>query len=156
MSKIAVFYPATLAVLLTFSAIAQTPSGNWANVGTIARTADVRIGRDSAKPLRGSFESVTDIAVIISTSPQPIGRPEIASVSVRKPGHRVRNTFIGIGIGLVAGVGLGVATASRCSSEICGIAAVGSVAAGGVLGIMVGGVAGVAWPTGGWREVYRR
>jgi hypothetical protein len=153
MTRAAVVFPAAL---LSFSAMAQPPSSNWQNVRAITRTTEVRIVSDNTKPIRGSLESTTDIALILSTTAQSIGRPQIASVSVKKKSHRRRNTFIGIGVGLVAGVGIGMASASRCNGEICGIAAAGGVAVGGALGLVLGGVAGVAWPTGGWREVYRR
>jgi hypothetical protein len=156
MIKTILIYPAILVPFLTFSVPAQTSSPNWENVRAITRTTEVRILTDNTTPIRGSLERTTDTALIMSTNAQSIGRPQIVSVSVRKKGRRMRNTFIGIGVGLAAGLGIGFATASRCQGEICGIAAAGGVAAGGALGIVVGGVAGVAWPTGGWREVYRR
>ena len=43
----------------------------------------------------------------------------------------MRNTFIGIGVGLAAGLGIGFATASRCQDEICGIAAADGVVQAG-------------------------
>ena len=157
MIKTIVIYPAILVPFLTIAVAAQTPSSNWENVRAITRTTEVRILTDNTTtPVRGSLERTTDSALIMSISAQSIERPQIVSVSVRKKGHRMRNTFIGIGVGLAAGLGIGFATASRCQGEICGIAAAGGVAAGGALGVVVGGVAGVAWPTGGWREVYRR
>jgi hypothetical protein len=154
--KITLIYPAILVPFLTFSVAAQTSSPNWESVRAITRTTEVRVLTDNTVPVRGSLERTTDIALIMSTSAQPVGRAQIVSVSVRKKGHRMRNTFIGVGVGLAAGLGIGFASASRCQGEICGIAAAGGVAAGGALGIVVGGVGGVAWPTGGWREVYRR
>ena len=68
----------------------------------------------------------------------------------------MRNTFIGIGVGLAAGVGIGFAATAKCKGELCGIAGAAAVGVSGGLGIVVGGVAGVAWRTGGWREIYRR
>jgi hypothetical protein len=156
MIKTIVIYPAILVPFLTLSVAAQTSSPNWESVRAITRTTEVRVRTDNTTPVRGSLERTTDSALIMSISAQSIERPQIVSVSVRKKGHRMRNTFIGIGVGLGAGLGIGFATASRCRGEICGIAAAAGVAAGGVLGIVVGGVAGVAWSTGGWREVYRR
>ena len=156
MIKNTVIYPAILVPFLTLSVAAQTSSPNWESVRAITRTTEFRILIDDTTPVRGSLERTTDTALIMSNSAKSIGRPQIVSVSVRKKGHRARNTFIGIGVGLAAGLGIGFATASRCQGEICGIAAAGGVAAGAALGIVVGGVAGVAWPTGGWREVYRR
>jgi hypothetical protein len=156
MIKTIVINPAILVPFLALSIAAQTPLPNWENVRAITRTTEVRILTDNTTPVRGSLERTTDTVLIMRTSAQSIGRPQIVSVSVRKKGHRMRNTFIGIGVGLAAGLGIGFATTSRCQGEICGIAAAGGVAVGGALGIVVGGVAGVAWPTGGWREVYRR
>jgi hypothetical protein len=151
-----VIYPAILLPFLTLSVAAQTSSPDWDSVRAITRTTQVRVLTDNSTPVRGSLDRTTDTALIMSASAQSIGRPQIVSVSVRKNGHRARNTLIGIGVGLAAGLGIGFATVSRCRGEICGLAAPVGVAAFGTLGIVVGGVAGVAWPTGGWREVYRR
>jgi hypothetical protein len=156
MFTIKMAYPAMLVLLLSLPASAQTFSSNWDSVRAIAKNTEVRILADNGPRIHGSLEGTTDIAVIMSTGANTIGRPQIASVSVRKNGHRVRNSLIGVGVGLVAGIGIGVATASSCQGEICGIAAAGRIGLTGALGMVAGGVAGVAWPTGGWREVYRR
>jgi hypothetical protein len=157
MIKTTVIYHAILVPWLTLSAAAQTSLSHWESVRAIPRTTEIRILSDNARAIRGNLESATDTALIMSIGAQSIERPHIVSVSVRKKGHRVRNTFIGIGGGLAAGLGIGFASASRCNKgEICGIAAAGGIVAGGALGIVVGGVGGVVWPTGGWREVYQR
>jgi hypothetical protein len=153
MIKTTMIYPAILIPFLTASIAAQTSSPNWESVRAIVRTTEVRIQTDNTTPIRGSLERTTDNALIMGIGAPSVGRPQIVSVSVRKKGHRVRNTFIGISVGLATGLGIGFASASRCRGEICGIAGPGVVGGGGALGMVVGGIAGVAWPTGGWREV---
>lgn len=149
-------FPIALSLLLPLFATARTSSSNWESVRAITPRTEVRILSSNAQPIRGTLDSTTDISVIMTTGAQSISRPQIVSVSVKKRGHRVRNAFIGLGAGLAAGIGLSLATASRCNGEICGIAAAGRVIAGGGLGLIGGTVAGIAWPTGGWREVYRQ
>lgn len=146
----------TLIPILALSAAAQTSSPGWDVVRAITRSTEVRIVSDNAKAVRGRLESVTDSLLLISPGAQSFARAQIVSVSLKRKGHRVRNAIIGIGVGLVAGIGIGLATASRCQGEICGIAAAGGVIAGGVLGMGAGAIAGVAWPSGGWRQVYSR
>jgi len=142
--------------LLALSAAAQTVTPNWDNVRALTRTADIRIVSSRPMPIVGRLESTTDDSLTVSPGSQLVGRADISSVSVKKKGHRIRNTFIGLGIGLGAGLGIGLATVSRCQGEICGIAAGAGVGVAGALGMISGTVVGVVWPTGGWREVYRR
>lgn len=156
MLKLNPIWPVSLLPILALSAAAQSSSPDWESVRAITRTTEVQIVSDNAKAVRGNLESTTDISLMVSPGSQSFTRPQIVSVSVKKKGHRVRNAFIGLGVGLVAGIGIGLATASRCQGEICGIAAGAGVVAVGGLGMVVGTVAGVAWPTGGWRQVYGR
>jgi hypothetical protein len=145
-----------LLVSLSLAAVGQTGAPDWDRVRALTRTTEVRITFDNGQPMQSRLESTTDASLTISSAAKPFGRTEIVSVSVKKKGHRIRNTFIGLGLGLAAGIGIGIATASRCEGEICGIAAAGGVAIVGGLGMIGGTVIGVAWPTGGWREMYRR
>jgi hypothetical protein len=145
-----------LVPLIALAAAGQTATPDWDKVRALTRTTEVRIASDNAKPIQGRMESTTDVSVTMSPGAQSFGRTQIVSVSVKKNGHRVRNTLIGLGVGLAAGIGVGVATASRCQGQICGIAAGAEVGIVGALGMIGGTVIGVAWPTGGWREIYRR
>jgi hypothetical protein len=142
--------------LLALTAAAQTETTNWDSVRALIRTSEIRIIANQPKPIVGRLESTTDISLTLNPGSQLVGRADIASVSVKKNGHRLRNTFIGLGIGLGAGLAIGLATVSRCQGELCGIAAAAGVGVIGGLGMISGTVVGVVWPTGGWREVYRR
>ena len=146
--------PLALLPLLTLAAEGQTATPNWDSVRAIARNTEVRITYDTAKPIRGSLESTTDLSLTLGPGAQSFARPQIISVSVKKKGRRVRNTFIGLGVGLAAGFGIGAAAAggAGCRGGFCGLA-IGAI---GGIGMLSGTVVGVAWPTGGWREVYRR
>jgi hypothetical protein len=146
-----------LSPLFALAAAAQTSPPDWDKVRALASTTDIRVEYDNGKPTQGKVESTTDSSLTISPGAQSFSRTQIVSVSVKKNGHRVRNTFIGLGVGLAAGIGIGAASASRChQGELCGIAAGAEVGIGGALGMIGGTVIGAVWPTGGWREMYRR
>lgn len=151
-----------VAVLLVFAltAAAQTPAQNWNNVKALAAGTEVRIVVGT-RTVTGKIQSFTDDSLTINsgTGQEMFARQEIVQVSVKKPGHRARNTLLGLGIGTGAGVGigLGIGHANDCSSCWFGglNTAVGG-ALGGAIGLVGGTVVGALIPTGGWREIYRR
>jgi hypothetical protein len=110
----------------------------------------------TAKPVMGSLESVTDTDFVLTqgTGSQSYARPQIRSISVRKKGHRLRNTLIGLGVGAGLGLAVGYGFGRNCPGWFCGLSADADTAVGGVGGLAVGTLAGVFWPTGGWRKVY--
>ncbi len=118
----------------------------------IAPGTEVRVAAGASKPIRGKLESVTDssLTVTYATGTQSFQRPDIQSVSVKKKGHRWRNTFIGLGVGTAAGLGIGAAQASGCTDFLCELA----IPVYGAIGFIAGTVTGLVWPTGGWRQVY--
>jgi hypothetical protein len=146
-----------LIFVLTFAltAPAQSPAQGWNNVKALAPGTDVRINLNS-RTVRGKLQSATDdsLAITSDKGPEMFARPDVARVSLRTKGHRLRNALIGLGVG--AGIGAGVGAASSCNHCISPISkdeAIGIGAGGlGALGAIVGALI----PSGGWREVYRR
>lgn len=78
-----------------------------------------------------------------------VNRPGVA---LKKPGHRGRNTLIGLAIGAGAGPTLGAGVDSKAGPGNWFPDAGKAVLS--PLGALVGTVIGVALPTGGWRDVY--
>ncbi len=146
------------AAVLAFAlvgAAAQDTYSPWNLVRALPAGTEVRI---VAGPLtvRGKIDRVTDdtLALTSGKGQEMFTQQEVSRVSVKKPGHRKRNTLIGLGVGAGAGLGIGLA-ASSCT----GLGCIGSraVEVGAPLALAVVGTAiGAVIPTGGWREVYRK
>ncbi|MGA2712144.1 MAG: hypothetical protein ABSG41_03480 [Bryobacteraceae bacterium] len=82
-------------------------------------------------------------------------RQQVSVVSVKKPGHRTRNALIGLAAG--AGIGLGIGIATRAKPGQLKIVSNGAVVAGvTAAGALAGTIVGIAIPTSGWREIYRK
>jgi hypothetical protein len=147
------------AVLFSASMRAQ-PTRDWASLGhtpTITAGAEIEARTTDKKRYRGQFRAADDDALVLTTASgeQRLARATVSRVSVKKPGHRLRNTLIGLGIGAAAGLTLGAIADARCTGDcIEGKTPLGKEAGTG-LGALIGTIIGVAVPTGGWREVYR-
>jgi len=142
-------------LILTATAVAQSDASNWNTVMALTPGTDVRITTGSLT-FNGRIDRITDasIAVTSGKNQKMFTRQEVSRVSVRKPGHRVRNALIGLGIGAGAGLGIGLGTTS-CS----GIGCIGSGAikvAAPLALAFVGAAIGAVIPSGGWREVYKK
>jgi len=139
-------------LILSVTAAAQSPPSNWDSVRMIAPGTEVRVAAGTAAAVRGRLESVSDNALIVTNASgtESFQRPEIHSVAVKKKGHRLRNTLIGMGVGTAAGLGVGGAQASGCNTFLCNLA----VPFFGFIGFVAGTVTGLVWRTGGWRQVY--
>ena len=99
-----------------------------------------------AKAVSGALVSVTGTTLLIlgeGAGQQPFEKAQIASVSVKKQGHRLRNTLIGMAVGL----GIGLATGGKYSDE-------SRPATDGSYAVLGAGV-GALWRTGGWGKVYQ-
>ncbi len=122
----------------------------------LAPGTQIRVAAGTAKPIVGTLESVTDSDLVISqgTGPQSFPRPQIMSVAVKKKGHRLRNTVIGMGAGTAAGIGIGFGAGYCSTSGWCHLGEGIDAAIGGAIGLVVGTAAGLLWPTGGWRNIY--
>jgi hypothetical protein len=145
--------------ILCVAAAAQTPASKWEIVKAIAPGTPIRVAAGTASPIVGTLESVTDSELVITqgTGPQSFPRPQIMSVSVRKKGHRLRNTVIGMGAGTAAGIGAGFGYGrAGCDGPggWCDLGEGVDSAIGGAIGLVVGALTGAFWPTGGWRNIY--
>jgi hypothetical protein len=105
--------------------------------------------------VRGFFQkSTTDTLVVsASRSEESLTRADVLRVQLKKPGHRGRNTLIGLGVGAGTGLTAGAIFDAKTNDDflISGFGKVAFTAFGGVVGTVIG----VALPTGGWRDVYR-
>jgi len=141
--------------ILALVATGQAPPSSWDSVKKIAPGTEVSVTAGNSKAVRGKLEVVTDTNLVIgkSSAAHTFLTGDIHSVSVKEKGHRVRNVLAGMGIGLAAGLGIGAAIGNGCRGIACeGI----DVVVGGVVGLGGGIVAGVALPSGKWRQVYAR
>jgi hypothetical protein len=117
----------------------------------------------SPKPIQGTLKSVTDsdLSLMRGTHVESFPRTQIISVSARQKGRRLRNVFIGLGVGTAAGAligfGIGHAQASSCQKSgggWCDLDTVAGAGLGGISGLLGGAVIGAFWHTGKWAEVY--
>ncbi len=149
--------PALMAAILAAGAAAQPvkPIANWANLNQLLPGAEIRVTLANGKTLRGFIQRVTpeSLAINATTSQETLSRQDIRRVDLKRPGHRGRNTLIGLAIGTGAGAAAGVGLDSQRTTgdwlpnfgkEVLL-----------PLGAVIGTVVGVAIPTGGWRRVYR-
>lgn len=126
----------------------------WDNIRALAPGTQVRVVAGNAQKVSGTLESVTDTTLLLlnNAGRQPFEKTQIASISVKKPGHRQRNILIGLGVGLAAGAALGAA-AGDCRTCKQNQAPLGYAIGGGAFW---GSLVGAVWRTGGWRKVYER
>ena len=149
---------ALLAAVLAATAAAQQakPIANWVNLNQLVAGSEIRVTLATEKTMRGFVQRVTaeSLAINATTSQETLSRQDIRRVALKRPGHRGRNTLIGLAIGTGAGlaVGAGVDSQSRGQYDLFPNSGKAVLSP---LGALVGTVIGVALPTGGWREVYR-
>lgn len=147
----------TMAAVSAVNAAAQPvkPIAQWANLNQLKIGAEIRVGLTGGRTVNGFLQSVgpDSLAINAPTSQESLARQDIKLVSLKRPGHRGRNTLIGLSIGAAGGAASGVAidhaTPSRGWFPNFGVAVFTPI------GAIVGAVVGVAIPTGGWRVVYR-
>ena len=141
----------------TFAAVLAAqqakPIADWANLNRLVTGAEIRVTLATGKTLRGFMQRVTpeSLAINATTSQETLSRTDIRRVALKRPGHRGRNTLIGLAVG----TGVGLAAGAGVDSQSGGWFPNAGKAVLSPLGALIGTVAGVAWPTGGWREVYR-
>jgi hypothetical protein len=133
---------------------------DWASLAhtpAISEGTEIEARTTDNKSYRGQFKAADDDALVITTGSgeQRLARATVSRVSVKKPGRRLRNTLIGLGIGAAAGLTLGAIADARCTGNcVEGKTPLGKEF-GTAFGSLIGSIIGVALPTGGWREVYR-
>ena len=133
---------------------AQTNVTNWNTVKALTTGTDVRITAGS-RTVRGKIDRITDDTLVVTSGKgqEMFTQQEITRVSVRKKGHRLRNTLIGFGAGTGAGLGIGAARNVRLGIMTF---AGSNRPAEGVIGGLGERSSGPSWPTGGWREIYKK
>ena len=149
--------PPLLAAALAAAAAAQQtkPIANWANLNQLAPGSEIRVTLAAGRTLRGFLQSVTpeSLAINATTSQESLPRQDIRRVERKKPGHRGRNTLIGLAVGTGTGLAAGAAVDTKANPGDWFPNAGKAVLS--PLGALLGTVGGVALPTGGWRDVYR-
>ena len=145
---------AALFALLATTLAAQTT--DWNTVKSLAAGTQVRI-TVGPRTLRGEILRATDDALVIASNKgqEMFDRPQVSTVSLRKPSHRGRNTLIGLVAGAGGGLGIGLAARAKPGQwEFISNEAVvaGFTAAGAIVGTLVG----VIIPSGGWRAIYQK
>src|SRR5580704_6085449 len=99
--------PTVLSQMLVLLPVLAVAGGNatisdWGSVQMIAPGTQIRVAAGTAKPVSGTLVSVTDTTLLllsVGAGQQPFEKAQIVSVSVKKQGHRVRNSLIGLGVG---------------------------------------------------------
>lgn len=149
--------PALVAATLAATAAAQQakPIANWANLNQLIPGAEIRVTLADGKTLRGFMQRVTpeSLAINATTSQEALSRQDIRRIALKRPGHRGRNTLIGLAIGAGGGLAAGLGRDSQAGPGDWFSDAGKEVLP--PLGAVIGTVVGVALPTGGWRDVYR-
>jgi hypothetical protein len=150
-----------IGILLAAGVIAaQTPAppakSDWANAKRLTTGEEIRVSMTDGKSFRGQLQSATDESLIMvaASSQQTLARPQITKIATKGASHRARNTLIGLGIGAGAGVAIGAGADSSCAGRCLFGNNLGKEIFTPI-GAIAGTIVGVAWPTGGWHEVYR-
>ena len=154
-----------LGILLAAGVIAaQTPAPpasnpanqGWANVKRLAAGEEVRVSMSDGKSYRGQLQSTTDesLVLVAASAQRTLARPQITKIATKGASHRGRNTLIGLGIGAGGGLAIGAGTDASCGGHCWFGNNIGKEVFT-PLGALIGAIVGVAWPTGGWHEVYR-
>jgi hypothetical protein len=145
-------------LMFTAGVLAAQPSAfqDWGNVKRLAPGEKIRVSMSDGKSYQGDLRSAADDSVVVVTASgeQSIPRAGVAKLATKHPGHRARNTLIGLGVGAGVGLGFGAGVDSGCSHD-CFLGNNIGKAIFTPLGAIAGTVVGVLWPTGGWKDVYR-
>src|ERR1039457_3608951 len=139
----------------TAAAQPAKPIANWANLNQLVTGAEIRVTLANGKTLRGFVQRVTpeSLAINATTGQETLSRQDIRRADLKRPGHRGRNTLIGLAVGTGVGLAAGAVADSKAGPGIW-LPNAGKVVLT-PLGAIIGTVVGVALPNGGWREVYR-
>jgi hypothetical protein len=147
---------ASLIVLALAGSAAAQPLNSkpdWDYLSGLAPGSEIRIFLADGKQVRGYLQRVTSdtIAINAPTSQELVPRTQVRRVQLKRDSHRRRNTLIGFGVGAGTGLVAGGILDSKASDFLPNA---GKIAFGSI-GALLGTGIGAAWPTGGWRNVYR-
>jgi hypothetical protein len=149
-----------LALTLTFQSavLNKAPLASWDDLKQIAPGTEIRATTADGKTLQGEFQSAGQDSLALATakSQESLDRAQVARVQLKRQGHRMRNSLIGLGVGAGAGLGIGAALdrPTSCTVFCIGFSNLGKVIVT-PLGAIVGVGTGALIPTGGWKDVYR-
>jgi hypothetical protein len=133
---------------------AQAAEPDWGNVVALSSGSEIRVVLAGGRTVRGFLQSATQesLALNAATSQETLPRVDVKRVQMKRPGHRGRNTLIGLGVGSAAGLATGAGIDASTNGDW--FPNFGK-AVFTPLGAIIGTVIGVAIPTGGWHDVYR-
>jgi hypothetical protein len=131
----------------------NTANSDWANLKQLATGDEIRVSMSDGKSFRGQLQSTTDESLIMvaASTQQTLARPQITKIATKGASHRTRNALIGLGVGAGGGLAIGAGVDHGHDSWFQNFGKEVFTP----LGALVGTIVGVAWPTGGWHEVYR-
>ena len=137
------------------TASAKADKSAWSNLSVLLPGQKIEVLQINSKKDSGNFLSATDTAITLQekSGEQTIQKQDVRIVRLMKNKHRVRNTFIGAGIGGAIGAGIGAATGGPCKvpySCFFYLTRPQQAAVLAVPGIVIGAAVGALWPT---REV---
>ncbi len=148
-------------LVLTAGVLAAQPATSalqdWGNLKRLAPGEEIRVSTSDGKSYRGALRNVADDSLIVVTAAgeQSLARAQVVKAAFKKQGHRARNTLIGLGVGAAGGLAVGAGIDAHCTGD-CGFYPGGlGKAVFTPFGALIGTIIGVAWPTGGWHDVYR-
>ena len=137
---------------------AQPPAepgiSDWNNLQQLRVGDKVEVVRTDLSKLKGTFLSFSDEAISLRIGKDEVGvqRPKVFRVSAREHSKRLRNTFIGLGIGAAAGAVVGVAAVAGKPRQ-AGERRL-SMVIGTLIGAGAGTVGGAAFSPG-YQTIYR-
>ena len=126
----------------------------WSNLQQLRMGQKIEVVDTNLKKHKGTFLSFSDEAISLRIGKDEVGvqRPKVFRVSAREHSKRLRNTFIGLGIGAAAGAVVGVAAVAGKPRQ-AGERRL-SVVIGTLIGSGVGTVVGAAFSPG-YQTIYR-
>jgi hypothetical protein len=136
---------------------AQPPAepgiSDWNNLQQLRVGQKIEVVDTNLKKLKGTFLSFSDEAISLRIGKDEVGvqRPKVFRVSAREHSKRLRNTFIGLGIGAAAGAVVGAAAVAGKPRQ-AGERRL-SMVIGTLIGSGVGTVVGAAFS--GYQTIYR-
>lgn len=142
--------------LVAAGTLAAQSTADWNNVKALPSGTQVRI-KAGSQTVTGLFQSATEESVVLTSAKgqETFAREQIMRMGVKKASRRGRNTLIGLAAGAGLGLIAGAISDSKCAALSCLVWANFGKAvltpAGAILGLGVG----FAWPSGGWRQVYK-
>jgi hypothetical protein len=145
----------TWATMISLAGADKPDLADWENFKRVKPGNIIKVVLIDAKSYQGPYQSFTDEEILIQqeNGTQHISRKEVLRISAKMPGHRGRNTLIGLAAGTAVGLGVGAGVDAVTKP---GLVPYAGKAIGSTLGLLGGTLIGVAVPTGGWREIYRR